>query len=74
MTQPMTVSEKIDFSDAASEAIDHEIVQNAITELISNMKLPSKGLHVYGMNKIAHHAAVVARAFALGIDPDELRI
>jgi hypothetical protein len=72
---PMTHSEAKAFSDAAFPATKHALVTNAIEELCFNLEIAADdSLARYGMNKIAIAAALVARANALGIDPEALRI
>jgi len=69
----MDAEAKERFADEASKALDHETVQNVMKEYADNMNFVLEGLPAYGLQKVAHYAALVARAQALGIDPDELR-
>jgi hypothetical protein len=69
----MSPADKQQFANEAEKALDHEAVQHAIQEFADNMGFVLEGLPAYGLNKVAHYAAMVARAQALGIDPDELR-
>lgn len=50
-------------------------VESVMEEYASNMGFdPKHGLPAYGMMKVAMYAAQVARAQALGIDPELLRM
>lgn len=61
-------------ANQAEQATQHPIVQNAVKELLDNLRLPDGGLARYGIEKVAHYAATVARAQGLGLDPDLLRL
>lgn len=69
----MTTAEKDAFGNAAFEALDHPLVLGVMEEFAFNMHFTLEGLPRYGLRKVAHYAAIVARAHALGIDPDDLR-
>ena len=58
----------------ASASIKHELVEGVIEEFMDNINLADKGLPAYGIRKVAHYAAQVARAHALGFDPNLLRM
>lgn len=60
--------------DASGKAVDHELVVGVIEELIENLGVGLDGLPAYGIRKVARYAAAVARAQALGFDPNLLRI
>ena len=59
-------------ADAADEAVDHQLVQDAMAEFARNMGFDLDGLPAYGLHKVAAYAAQVARAQALGFDPELL--
>lgn len=61
-------------ADEASRVLHHELVKSAMQEFAANMGFDLDGLPAYGLAKIATHAAQVARAQALGFDPDLLRL
>jgi hypothetical protein len=61
-------------ADAAEKALDNEMVQNALTEFAGNMGFKRDGLPEYGLTKIVSYVAQVARAEALGFDPELLRL
>lgn len=61
-------------ADIATKAIKHKLVEDAIEELMFNLNLEDDGLPAYGIRKVASIAAQVARAEALGIHPDWLRL
>lgn len=65
---------KTEHANRATDAVQHPLVQQAITECADNMRIDLEGLPAYGLNKIALYAAQVARAQALGFDPDLLRL
>lgn len=58
----------------ASASISHPLVEDVIAELLTNLGLPHGGLPAYGVRKVALYAAQVARAQALGFDPELLRL
>lgn len=62
-----------DHADEASKSIEHELVEDVIEEFMDNIGLKDKGLPAYGIRKVALYAAQVARADALGFDPNLLR-
>lgn len=57
----------------ADQALTHKLVVDVMAELRENLGVADSGLPAYGIMKVAHYAAVVARAQALGIDPELLR-
>ena len=69
----MTPDEKQAFANEAEKALAHPLVQNVMTEFMDNIGIAMEGLPRYGITKVAHYAATVARAQALGIDIEELR-
>lgn len=72
----MTPAEKQAFADEASKAADHPIVQNILDEARDNLSRNHKvsaDIVEWQVAKVANVVAQVARAQALGIDPDELR-
>ena len=69
----MTSDEKQAFANEAERALAHPLVRDVIEEFADNMGFDLEGLPKYGMMKVAMYAATVARAQALGIDPNDLR-
>ena len=67
----MTSDERQAFANQAERALTHDLVKNVIEEAILNHG--EKPLLRYSLMKVAMYTATVARAQALGIDPDELR-
>lgn len=70
------MSEGIDrqqFANEAEKALSHPLVVGVIDEQLVNLGASRGSLVHYGLSKIAMYAATVARAQALGIDPDALR-
>lgn len=65
---------KQEFADEAEKALQHPLVENVMEEFAGNMRFKLEGLPEYGLRKVAAVAAQVARAQALGIDPDTLRL
>jgi hypothetical protein len=61
-------------ADAATQALEHELVRSVMEEFADNMGFKLEGLPRYGLMKVAHYAAQVACAQALGFDPDLLRL
>lgn len=61
-------------ADAAEKALDVDLVQNVLTEFAGNMGFKREGLPEYGLAKIVSYVAQVARAQALGFDPELLRM
>ena len=55
-------------------AIEHTLVEGVIAELCANIDVPVDSLIGLGLLKIASVVAQVARAQALGFDPDLLRL
>lgn len=70
----MNTKEKDAFADEAFKALDHPLVESVVDELCFNLRVENKGLPRFGIRKVAHYAAIVARAHALGIDPEVLRM
>jgi hypothetical protein len=70
---------KQDFANDAEKAMDHSIVTETVDEYVLNMRSNygvdlSKGLPRMGLAKVMMAVALAARAQALGIDPDRLRL
>lgn len=70
---------KQDFANDAEKAFAHQIVKETLDEYVYNMRGNysvnlDKGLPKYGLMKVMNAVAIVARAQALGIDPDLLRL
>jgi hypothetical protein len=65
--------DKQQFANEAEKALSHPLVVDVIDEQLLNLGVTRDSLVYYGLSKIAMYAATVARAQALGIDPDELR-
>lgn len=62
-------------ANEAGKAWTHPMVAEVMQEYADNMGFDSKvGLPAYGMMKVAMYAAQVARAQALGIDPELLKM
>lgn len=64
-------------SEDAGQALNHDLVVGVVDEQIANIAQfgsPPTNLLRHGLLKIALYAAQVARAQALGIDPDLLRL
>ena len=59
---------------AADTTLAHPLVAEVMAELRGNLGVSDKGLPAYGIAKVAHYAAQVARAQALGFDPNLLRL
>lgn len=72
----MTGDEKQAFANEAEKALEHPLVEEVIDELLFNLRLRGQqsSLPRYGIKKVAMYVATVARAQALGIDPDTLRM
>ncbi len=71
----MTVGDwKEQHANEASKSTKHELVEGVIEEFMDNIGLADTGLPAYGIRKVAHYAAMVARAHALGFDPNLLRM
>lgn len=64
---------KNELANEASKALEHELVREVMQEFADNMGFKLEGLPRYGLMKVASYTAQVARAQAVGIDPDELR-
>jgi hypothetical protein len=61
-------------ANESEKAFSHDLVQGYLDELLRNLGADRKGLVFYGICKVASAAAQVARAQALGFDPDLLRL
>lgn len=62
-------------ANEAGKAWTHPMVERVMQEYADNMGFDAKvGLPAYGMMKVAMYAAQVARAQALGFDPELLRL
>lgn len=61
-------------ANEAEKALAHELVRGAMEEFAANMGFVLDGLPKYGLTKVAAYAAQVARAQALGFDPDLVRL
>ena len=61
-------------ANEADKVIDHPLVQQVMAEFANNMGFDLSGLPKYGLAKVAHYAAMVSRAQALGFDPELLRL
>lgn len=61
-------------ADACTAAVDHPLVKEIRDELAENLGVRGQALPEYGIAKVASYAAQVARAQALGFDPDLLRL
>lgn len=61
-------------ANQAQTAVSHALVEGVIEEFMDNIGIADQGLPSYGVRKVAHYAAMVARAQALGFDPDLLRL
>lgn len=71
----MTSDWKEHHANEAGKAWTHPMVERVMQEYADNMGFDAKvGLPAYGMMKIAMYAAQVARAQALGFDPELLRL
>lgn len=64
---------KRDHANAAEHALDHPVVRDVMDEYLGNMQARGSALARYGLVKCMSYVAQVARAEALGIDPDTLR-
>lgn len=58
----------------SEKALEHEMVAEVMAELRGNLGVDDDGLVAYGIRKVAYYAASVARAQALGFDPNLLRM
>ncbi len=61
-------------ANEAEKALDTQLMQDVIREQLENLGREDDPLAKYGLTKIAMYAASVARAQALGFDPDLLRL
>ena len=60
-------------ANEAEKVFDHPLMQQVMDEYADNMGFKLEGLPKYGLMKVASYAAILARAYALGFDPDLLR-
>lgn len=58
----------------SEKALDHELVVDVIAELLDNLNVSRDSLPAYGVRKVARYTAAVARAQALGFEPNLLRM
>lgn len=70
---------KQDHANKSEKAIGHELVQSVINEFKFNLRLnpevgPDDALWDYGLMKICNAVAQVARAQALGFNPNILKM
>lgn len=61
-------------ADEAEKALATPLVQGVIQEQLANLGREDDSLARYGLMKVATYAAQVARAQALGFDPELLRL
>lgn len=61
-------------ANESCKALEHDLVTGVMEEYADNMGFKLEGLAKYGLTKVAMYAAQVARAQALGFDPDLLRM
>lgn len=61
-------------ANESEKALEHDLVSYAMDELAGNLGVKGEALPEYGIRKVASHAAQVARAQALGFDPELLRL
>lgn len=61
-------------ANESEKAVDHEMVAYVRGELAENLGVTGQALPEYGIRKVALYAAQVARAQALGFDPELLRL
>jgi Rad3-related DNA helicase len=65
---------KQEFANKASKALSHELSERVIDELLLNLNADRGSLQHYGILKTADTIAQVARAQALDIDPNTLKL
>lgn len=65
---------KAHHANESEKALDHDLVKGVMEEFAGNMGFKLEGLPAYGLTKVAMYAAQVARAQALGFDPELLRL
>lgn len=61
-------------ADESEKVFENESVQTVMQEFADNMGFKLKGLLKYGLMKVISYTAQVARAQALGFDPELLRM
>lgn len=64
---------KQDFANEAEKAYLHPIAQDVIDEFLGNIGR-SDAIVRYGIGKVCGYVAQIARAQALGLDPEVLRL
>jgi hypothetical protein len=65
---------KKDIANEADRAVEHPLVVSAMQMFMENMGIRDGSLPAFGLHKLASVVAQVARAQALNIDPDDLRL
>jgi hypothetical protein len=70
----MTSQEKKEFANEAYKAVDSPEVLEVMEEFAFNMHFTLTGLPLYGLKKIAATVATIARAQAVGVPLEELRL
>jgi hypothetical protein len=65
---------KTHHANEANKALEQPLVKEVMQEFADNMRFELRGLPQYGLTKVALYAAQVARAQALGFDPELLRV
>lgn len=70
----MNYEEKRAFATKCEEVADHTIVQAGIAEYCENMGIEPDTIEYYGLLKVVSYTAQIARAMALEIDPETLRM
>lgn len=63
-----------EFANETEKAIFHPITERAIEELLFNLNKDQSSMEYYGIIKLCNTVGQVARAQALGIDPEILRM
>ena len=61
-------------ANEAEKILLDQTVQNVLSEFADNMGFKREGLPEYGLLKVVSYAAQIARAQALGFDPELLRL
>ena len=70
----MTGNWKKEFANEVDKAILHPMTQAAIDELLFNLRSDRNRMEYYGLLKLCNTVGHVARAQALGVDVDSLRM
>lgn len=69
------MSWKKDFANESEKAYLHPIAQDVIQEFLGNIgKSDADAVVRYGIRKVCGYVAQIARAQALGLDPEVLRL